>query len=102
MTPASQRPRSWGQKLVLLVPYLWLVAFFLVPFLIVLKLSLSHMALAQPPYTPVFDPAAGIAGLKEFFAGLSLENFALLGSDEIYLLSYLKSLAIALVSTAIL
>ena len=102
MTPASQSPRSWGQKLVLLVPYLWLAAFFLIPFLIVLKLSLSHMALAQPPYLPVLDLAAGLAGLKDFVAALSLENFALLAADQIYLLSYLKSLEIAAVSTAIL
>jgi len=99
---ASQSPRSWGHKLVLLIPYLWLAAFFLVPFLIVLKLSLSHAALAQPPYLPVLDFAAGLAGLKEFIAALSLENFALLAADQIYLLSYLKSLEIALVSTAIL
>src|SRR5438105_5763456 len=98
----AKRTSSWGRRLAVLIPYLWLAAFFLVPFLIVLKLSLSHMALAQPPYTPVFDPAAGFAGLKDFFAGLSLENFALLGSDAIYALSYLKSLEIALVSTAIL
>jgi putrescine transport system permease protein len=102
MTPASQSPRAWGQKLVLLVPYLWLAAFFLVPFLIVLKLSLSHMALAQPPYLPVLDLAAGLAGLKDFVAALSLENFALLAADQIYLLSYLKSLEIAALSTVIL
>src|SRR5437667_10495325 len=94
LAAASQSPRSWGRKLVLLVPYLWLAAFFLVPFLIVLKLSLSHAALAQPPYLPVLDLAAGFAGLKEFFAALSLENFALLAADPIYLLSYLKSLEI--------
>ena len=60
-----------------------------------LKISLSQTALAQPPYTPVFDLAAGFAGLKEFFAALSLENYALIASDAIYLVSYLKSLEIA-------
>ena len=68
------------------MPYLWLAVFFLVPFLIVLKISLSQTALAQPPYMPVFDLAAGLAGLKDFFAALSFENYALLASDEIYLL----------------
>ena len=42
--------RSFWQSLVLRIPYLWLLAFFLVPFLIVLKISLSQTAIAQPPY----------------------------------------------------
>jgi putrescine transport system permease protein len=89
-------------KWIVLVPYLWLGAFFLVPFLIVLKISLSQTALAQPPYLPVFDLAAGLAGLRKFFAALSFDNYALIASDEIYILSYLKSLQIAVVSTALL
>src|SRR5499426_2752924 len=87
--------RSWGERLIVLVPYLWLSAFFLVPFLIVLKISLSHTAIAQPPYTPVFDPAAGWNGLAQAVATLSFENYGLLGSDWLYLASYLKSLEIA-------
>ncbi len=82
-------------KLVVRIPYAWLVAFFLVPFLIVLKISLSQTAIAQPPYTPVFDLAAGWRGIENFFAGLSLDNYAFLGSDPLYFLSYVKSLEIA-------
>src|SRR5262249_47035980 len=52
------------------VPYLWLVAFFLLPFFIVFKISMSTTEIAQPPYVPVFDPEAGFAGLKEFLAAL--------------------------------
>src|SRR3954447_1919242 len=89
-------------RLAILIPYLWLAAFFLVPFLIVLKISMSHTALAQPPYVPVFDLAAGLAGLEEFLAGVSLENYAAIGADAIYALSYLKSLEIAAISTAML
>jgi putrescine transport system permease protein len=94
--------RPWRTRLVVLVPYLWLVVFFLIPFLIVLKISLSYTAIAQPPYTPVFDPAAGWEGLVEFFAALSFENYILLGADWLYLSSYLKSLEIALGSTVLL
>src|SRR5207244_232366 len=83
-------------------PYLWLVAFFLVPFLIVLKISLSQPAIAQPPYTPVFDLAAGWEGVREFFASLSLTNYAALAADRLYLSSYLKSLQVAAMSTLIL
>ena len=67
--------RSWGTQVVVLVPYLWLALFFLAPFVIVLKISLSQAALAQPPYLPVLDLAAGWAGLKEFAAQLSAEFF---------------------------
>jgi len=68
----------------------------------VLKISLSHTAVAQPPYTPVFDPAAGWSGVAEAFSALSFENYALLGSDWLYLASYLKSLEIAAGSTLLL
>jgi len=87
---------------VVLIPYAWLVLFFLVPFLIVLKISLSATAIAQPPYTPVFDPAAGLAGLKDFLAGLSLDNYVQLIADRLYVASYLRSLEIAALSTVIL
>ena len=49
--------------------------FFLVPFLIVFKISLSQTAIAQPPYAPVFDLAAGLEGLRHFFAALSFDNY---------------------------
>jgi len=94
--------RSFWQSLVVRIPYLWLLAFFLVPFLIVLKISLSQTAIAQPPYVPVLDLAAGWPGLKAFFAALSLDNYVLIGSDPLYLLSYVKSVEIAAFSTLIL
>ena len=98
----AQPERSRGLRAVVLVPYLWLIAFFLVPFLIVLKISLSQTAIAQPPYTPVLDPSAGWAGLTDFFAGLSLANYASLAADRLYLAAYARSVEIAAVCTAIL
>jgi putrescine transport system permease protein len=94
--------RSWGSRLVILIPALWLIAFFLVPFLIVLKISLSQTAIAQPPYTPVLDLAAGWQGMRDFFSGLSFGNYVLLASDSLYVTSYLRSLTIAAASTLIL
>jgi putrescine transport system permease protein len=102
MDAPTQTTRSWGQRLIVLLPYLWLTAFFLVPFAIVFKISLSQTAVAQPPYVPVFDPAAGWAGLQGFFASLTLDNYAALGRDAIYLASYLKSLQVAALSTLML
>jgi hypothetical protein len=61
----GKRTRSAWQRFPLGLPYAWLLAFFLVPFLIVLKISLSQTAVAQPPYTPVLDLFAGWPGLGE-------------------------------------
>jgi putrescine transport system permease protein len=102
MAARGHRGGGWSGRLVVLAPYLWLVLFFLVPFILVLRISLSQVALAQPPYLPVFDWSAGWQGLRETLAGLSFENYELLGSDAIYLFSYLKSLQVAAVSTLIL
>ena len=102
MTTPSRNGRSWGQRLAVVVPYLWLAAFFLAPFLIVLKISLSQTALAQPPYSPVLDLAAGFENIGEFFGSLSFQNYSLLASDWIYIASYLRSIEIAVISTTIL
>ena len=101
MTATRKRADGAGRSAVL-IPYAWLILFFLLPFLIVLKISLSATAIAQPPYTPVFDPAAGLAGLKEFLEGLSFDNYAQLIADRLYFASYLRSLEIAAISTVIL
>ncbi|WP_424988567.1 ABC transporter permease subunit [Microbulbifer sp. S227A] len=78
------------------VPYLWLLLLFLVPFVIVLKISLSDTALAIPPYTPTLDWAEGIGA---FFSQLDFENFIWLTEDDLYWRAYLSSLVIAAVST---
>jgi putrescine transport system permease protein len=92
---------AW-QRLAVGLPYVWLLAFFLAPFLIVLKISFSETVIAQPPYTPVLDLLAGWPGLKAFFAALSPDNYRLLAADPLYLLSYVKSIEIAAFSTLIL
>jgi putrescine transport system permease protein len=100
MNPSQQD--SFTRRLIVRVPFVWLLAFFLLPFLIVLKISLSQTAIAQPPYTPVLDLAAGWHGISTFFAGLSFDNYVLLRSDPLYLLAYLKSVEIAAFSTFML
>jgi putrescine transport system permease protein len=89
-------------RLAAIMPYLWMALFFLVPFVFVLKISLSQTAIAQPPYTPVFDWSEGWPAVKAAFAALSLDNFRLLVSDDLYVMSYLRSLVVAVVSTSIL
>jgi putrescine transport system permease protein len=85
-----------------IAPYVWMVLFFLVPFGFVAKISLSQTAIAQPPYLPLFDFTQGLAAIKAAFAALSLDNFRLLVTDDLYVLSYLHSLIVAAVSTSIL
>ncbi len=81
------------------VPYLWLLALFVVPFLIVLKISLSDTALAIPPYMPTLGFSEGWARIKQFFADLDFENFVFLTEDDLYWKAYLSSLQIAAIST---
>jgi putrescine transport system permease protein len=82
----------------IIVPYLWLFALFLVPFAIVLKISLSDVALARPPYMPQFDWATGI---WTFLSELDFENFVWLTQDDLYWKAYLSSLQIAFFSTVL-
>ncbi|MEM6586687.1 MAG: ABC transporter permease, partial [Pseudomonadota bacterium] len=77
------------------VPYLWLLALFLIPFAVVFKISLSDVALAIPPYTPTLDD-----GLGAMLSQLDFENFVFLTEDDLYWKAYLSSLQIAFFSTA--
>ena len=99
MTRPNRSSVSWPQRLAVLVPYAWLLVFIFVPTLIVLRMSISLMQYGMPPYVPVFDPAAGLAGLTDFIAALSAENYARFMSEGDFFESYLNSLQIALIST---
>jgi putrescine transport system permease protein len=89
---------NWGKAVIVGLPYLWLLAFFAGPFLIVLKISFSAAAIAQPPYTPTWDSWGAVLG---FFADLNTENFAFLFGDALYVNAYLSSVRIALTATLI-
>jgi putrescine transport system permease protein len=103
--PAA-RPAAWrwtaallrrlgfsNRTLVIAVPFLWLLIFFLIPFLVVAKISLSEAAIARPPYTPVVE-------WDELRAVLTLNfgNFAYLWSDPLYVNAYIFSIRVAFVS----
>lgn len=81
------------------IPFTWLLLFFLVPFVIVIKISLSDPAIAIPPYSPTLELSGGLAGLKAFFSQLDFENFTFLTLDPLYYTAYLSSLKIASIST---
>ena len=76
------------------VPYLWLLLFFVVPFLIVLKISFSEAAIAMPPFTDILSYAE-----QKLTINLNLGNYAYLFEDPLYIDAYLGSLKFAAVST---
>ena len=78
------------------VPYFWLLALFLIPFLVVFKISLSDIALAIPPYTPTAKD-----GIWNMLSQLDFENFVFLTQDDLYWKAYLSSLRIAFISTVL-
>jgi putrescine transport system permease protein len=79
-----------GRLLVIAVPMVWLLAFFLVPFLVLGGISLAEKIIAQPPYTPLFRDGA--------WQG-SVENYRFLLSDALYVNAYLSSIRVAAIST---
>jgi putrescine transport system permease protein len=90
---------KWGRFALICVPYVWLLLFFLVPFVIVAKISLSEAAVSIPPYFPVIDWGKGLLGLWEAAQRWSLDNYIWLTEDELYWRAYVSSLQIAFIST---
>src|SRR5690606_29619315 len=90
--PDALRPsaRQWAVG----VPFVWLMVFLLVPFLLVLKISFADLQFGIPPYTP-------LAVLEEQTLRLAvhLRGYALLFTDNLYLATYLNSVKMALVTT---
>ncbi|AWN35117.1 ABC transporter permease [Methylobacterium radiodurans] len=97
--PAS---RTLHPRLARLPALLWLVAFFLVPFLITLKISLSEPATAIPPYRPTFDWRSGVQGLPDFLGALGLSNYEMLAADPYYWNAALSSISLAFGGTTLL
>jgi len=81
----------WG---VIAIPYAWMLLFFAIPFLIVLKISFSTQAVAIPPYTPILEFADEAVHLK-----LNLSHYLELAGNDKYVQAYLSSLKIAAIST---
>ena len=85
---------SW-KTLVISIPYFWLLLFFLVPFIIVLKISFSESLIASPPYSSLFEWAEdGALQVRLLF-----DNYQYLIEDELYTNAYLNSVKVAAIST---
>jgi putrescine transport system permease protein len=87
------------RRIILGLPALWLFLFFLAPFALVAKISLSRPAIAQPPYEPAFSFADGWAGLLDKLQSLSFDAYRLVIDDDLYISAYLSSLRIAAIAT---
>jgi putrescine transport system permease protein len=85
-----------GRLALIGLPFSWLGLFFLLPLLIVVKISLVHSAIGIPPYTPLVTGGDGNVSLHATFA-----NFMLLARDDLYLRAYLGSLTNAALATAL-
>jgi putrescine transport system permease protein len=83
-----------GRRLVAGIPTLWLLVLFLIPFLIVFRISFSEVRLAIPPYTPLVAWRHGTPSLE-----LHASAYSFLFTDPLYVSSYLYSLKVAAVST---
>ena len=86
--------QSAGRRLIAGIPTLWLLLLFLIPFLIVFRISFSEVRLAIPPYTPLLNWHHGSPSLEVHGSAYSF-----LLSDSLYISSYLYSLKVAAVST---
>jgi len=86
--------RNW-RRLVLLIPYAWLLIFFLAPFFIVLKISVAELTISSPPFTPMIDWVDD----RVMQIRLVFDNFAYLWQDDLYAITYLNSLKISTIST---
>lgn len=83
-----------GRTLAIVPPYLWLLLLFLLPFLLVVKISFSDMQFGIPPYSPIFsfeDEAVQLA--------LHLRGYILLFTDNLYVATYISSVKMAAVTT---
>lgn len=87
---------SWRQ-VITIIPFFWLLIFFLAPFFIVAKISLAELAIASPPFTSLIEwTDSGIVTIRLVF-----DNFIYIWEDSLYFDTYLNSLKISVTSTLI-
>ena len=86
---------SVWQSIIVAIPYIWLLIFFLIPFFIVLKISFAEYILASPPFSTLFK----IAETGAMYMTLIFDNFLYLWEDDLYFRTYINSLEISVTST---
>lgn len=94
---AHNHPITLWRSVVIGLPYCWMLLFFLIPFAIVFKISFADPIVGQPPFTALFDFKSN----AEKWLTATLDNYRFLTEDNLYWISYLKSIKIAFISTLI-
>jgi putrescine transport system permease protein len=95
MLDLRQRLGITGRGVVVAVPWLWLLLFFFVPFIIVLKISFAQTRLGVPPYTPLLE----WGGDNVLRLAANIENYLFLARESLYVNAFLSSIKVATVST---
>lgn len=85
---------TWTRVASIAPPYVWLVLFLLIPFVLVFKISFADLVFGIPPYSPLMILEDGVVGLT-----VHLRGYALLFSDSLYINTYLNSLKMAGITT---
>jgi putrescine transport system permease protein len=83
-----------GRTLVIAVPWIWLLLFFLIPFIIVLKISFADTRLGVPPYTPLVEMSENYVLFKA-----NISNYLFIIQESLYFKAFLSSLKVASIST---
>ncbi|BFG73285.1 ABC transporter permease subunit [Paraburkholderia terrae] len=83
-----------GRTAVIAGPFIWLLLFFLVPFLLVVKISFADLQLGIPPYTELTSFKDGVIHIA-----LDVSHYAFLLQDSLYFATYVNSVVVAGIST---
>jgi putrescine transport system permease protein len=83
-----------GRTAVVAGPFIWLLLFFLVPFLLVVKISFADLQLGIPPYTELTSFKDGVIHIA-----LDVSHYAFLLQDSLYFATYVNSVVVAGIST---
>jgi putrescine transport system permease protein len=89
-----RRLRLTGRTAVVAGPFFWLLLFFFVPFLLVVKISFADLQLGIPPYSELVSIKEGVVQVTLDFA-----HYAFLLTDSLYFATYVNSIWVAAVST---
>ena len=93
----ADRLQAKWKLIIVAIPFIWLLLFFLAPFFIVMKISLAESLIASPPYSSL------VTWLEEGALTITLvfDNFSYLWEDELYIDTYINSVRIASISTVV-
>ncbi|MQA41890.1 ABC transporter permease subunit [Rugamonas aquatica] len=85
-----------GRNVVIAVPFLWLTFAFLVPFLIVMRISFTEADAGGNPFGTLMTLADGVITLK-----VKVSNYLFIAQDDLYAITYLNSIKFAAITASL-